>query len=354
MVWCNVRVVGGLSKVGVVGEVEEDEEEAGDVDEEAHDDDGVAARTGRTAAHQAEQSAPNHFTETDENARDAHQLLGVVADLGREADAGAVDAAEERQLKSRVEECGAEERHLLGEAELHGALQGLQRAQGGLVLLLVAQVGDDGGPQEQHEDQPQRRDTEQHGEDELPRRLVDVRLAAEHEHDENVAEEHAALQHGPEHPRVPRDGLLGRVERQVVALPCPDYGRPEADDRRAHVQEPCRRVQERGDEEPVGDGAQADGGPRPDDGDDGGRGPVADGEHGVDDGQAGVAGAGERGVVVGDALQDRLLYVAHGLKRREDEHKSKSQEDHIQVGAVHGEAEWRPHRLGLRVKSNCD
>lgn len=75
-----------------------------------------------------------------------------------------------------------------------------------------------------------------------PRRLVNVGLPLEHEGDEDVAEKHAALQHRPEHARVPRYGVLGGVEREVAALAGPDDGRPEADHGRAGVQQPCRRV----------------------------------------------------------------------------------------------------------------
>lgn len=53
-----------ISKISIVWEVQEDEEETGDMDEETSNDDRVPARASRTAAQQAEESPSYNIQST--------------------------------------------------------------------------------------------------------------------------------------------------------------------------------------------------------------------------------------------------------------------------------------------------
>ena len=52
----------------------------------------------------------------------------------------------------------------------------------------------------------------------VPSVFVNVRFVCELEEHEDVPEEARGDRHGPEHSRVPRDGMVVRVEGQIVSL----------------------------------------------------------------------------------------------------------------------------------------
>lgn len=69
--------VEGVAERSRVGHVEEDEEEAGGLGEEAEQDDRIAAVLVGARAEDAEEGAARDLADADEDARQAHQRLAV-------------------------------------------------------------------------------------------------------------------------------------------------------------------------------------------------------------------------------------------------------------------------------------
>jgi hypothetical protein len=90
-------VVWGLLQGGVVRQIQENEEEADDVEYESGDHYWVAPPLDGLGSQDAESGASYHLSDPDEDTRQAHQLFAAV-ELLSGADASAVDPTEEAQF----------------------------------------------------------------------------------------------------------------------------------------------------------------------------------------------------------------------------------------------------------------
>lgn len=94
-----------ISEVCYVWQIQKDQKERDDMNNEAQDDDGIAADFIRCpSAQQPKGNSPAHFSDSDENSRQPHQLLRRLANRFCKSNTRRVNTAEKRELEA----CGRE------------------------------------------------------------------------------------------------------------------------------------------------------------------------------------------------------------------------------------------------------
>lgn len=89
--------VGCVTEIGIVGDVQKDQKERQRVNNEPEDYDRISSDfVCNSSAHKAERNSTSYFTDADENSWKSHQLFCWFTDCLRKANAGGVNATEER------------------------------------------------------------------------------------------------------------------------------------------------------------------------------------------------------------------------------------------------------------------